>query len=191
MVDRLTYALDHRDVAPRLAVSSLTGWTGVAGTVSLGAGAIHAAAIGVHGEHRQAALTFTVVAALQLAWGGLALLRSGRVVNVLGGLIGAGAVLGWVAAKTRGIGFIDGLDQREAVQLADGLAAALAAASVALVVLALATGRGSAPSRRPMTLAAVAVTLVAFAGMVAGTSHAHAAGDDHGTAAGHGGGGDE
>jgi hypothetical protein len=182
----VTYALDRREVTPRLAISSLTGWTGVAGAASLGAGAIHAAAIGVHAEHRQAALTFVVVAALQLAWGGLALLRSGRIVNVLGGLIGVGAVLGWVVAKTQGIGFISGLEQSEAVQLADGLAAALAAASVALVVLALATGRET-PARRPMTLAAVAVTMIAFAGMVSGTSHAHAAGDDHGTAAGHGG----
>lgn len=184
----MTIALDHREVAPRLAISSLTGWTGVAGAASLGAGAIHAAAIGVHAEHRQAAITFTVVAALQLAWGGLALLRSGRVVNLLGGLIGAGAVAGWVVAKTQGIGFVSGLEQAEAVQLADGLAAALAAASVALVVLALATGRGPSSARRPMTLAAVAVTAVAFTGMVSGTSHSHAAGDGHGTTAGHGGG---
>lgn len=183
----MTIALDHHEVTPRFATSSLTGWTGIAGTASMGAGAIHAAAIGVHAEHRQAALAFTVVAALQLAWGGLALLRSGRVVNVLGGLIGAGAVAGWIAAKTRGIGFIDGLERSEAVQLADGLAAGLATASVVLVVLAVATGRGTPPSRRPMTLAAVAVTAIAFAGMVSGTSHSHAAGDDHHTAADHGG----
>lgn len=181
----MTFVLDHSETRPRLAIASLTGWTGVAGVASLGAGAIHAAAIGVHAEHRQAALTFTVVAALQLAWGGLALLRSGRLVNVLGGLIGVGAVAGWVMAKAQGIGFVDGLDVAESVQLADGLAAALAAVSVVLVVVALQAGRASSPSRRPMTLAAVAVTALAFTGMVAGTSHSHAAGADH-AAGGHG-----
>jgi hypothetical protein len=182
----LTFALDHTESRPRLAVSSVTGWTGVAGMASLGAGAIHASAIGVHAEHRQAALTFTIVAALQLAWGGLALLRSGRLVTVLGGLIGLGAIAGWIVAKSQGIGFVDGMEQAESVQLADGLAALLAAVSVVLVAVALATERGSSPLRRPMTLGAVAVTALAFAGMVAGGTHAHAAGDGHGTA-GHGG----
>ena len=181
----MTIALDHAEVEPRLAISSLTGWTGIAGTASLGAGAIHAAAIGVHAEHRQAVIAFTVLAGLQLAWGGSRSLRSGRVVNVLGALIGAGAVAGWMLAKTQGIWFVDGLDQAEGVQLADGLAAGLAAASVALVVVAL-EGRGrTAPARLPMTFAAVAVTAIAFTGMVAGTSHSHAAGG-HG-AGGHGG----
>lgn len=64
----MTFVLDHSETRPRLTLSSLTGWTGIAGTFSLGAGAIHAAAIGVHAEHRQAALAFTLVAALQLAW---------------------------------------------------------------------------------------------------------------------------
>ncbi len=181
----MTIAIDHSEVEPRLAVSSLTGWTGIAGTASLGAGAIHAAAIGVHAEHRQAVIAFTVVAALQLAWGGLALLRSGRLVNLLGTVIGVGAVAGWVLAKAQGIAFIDGLDQAEGVQLADGLAAALAVASVALLVLAIDSGERSTPTRRPMTFAAVAVTAIAFTGMVAGSSHSHAAGG-HG-AGGHGG----
>jgi hypothetical protein len=183
----VTFAIDHTETRPRLTVSSLTGWTGVAGTFSIGAGAIHASAIGVHAEHRQAALAFTVVAALQLAWGGLALLRSGRFVTVLGGMIGIGAIGGWLLAKSQGIGFISGMEQAERVQLADGLAALLAAVSVVLVVVALATERGTSALRRPMTLGAVAVTAIAFAGMVAGGTHAHASGDGHDTAAGHGG----
>ena len=176
----MTFAIDHTETRPRLTVASLTGWTGVAGTFSIGAGAIHASAIGVHAEHRQAALAFTVVAALQLAWGGLALLRSGRLVTVLGGMIGIGAIGGWVLAKSQGIGFISGMEQAERVQLADGLAALLAAVSVVLVVVALATERGTPALRRPMTLGAVAVTAIAFAGMVAGGTHAHASGDGHG-----------
>lgn len=176
----MTFALDHSEVRPRLAISSLTGWTGMAGTTSLGAGAIHAAAIGVHAEHRQAALTFAVVAALQLAWGGLALLRSGRIVNALGALIGVVAFAGWVLAKVQGIAFVDGLDRAESVQLADGFAAGLAAVSAVLAVVALQARSATSPARRPMTVLAVAVTAIAFTGMVAGSSHAHAGGHDGG-----------
>lgn len=182
----MTFLLDHSETRPQLAVSSLTGWTGVAGMVSLGAGVIHAAAIGVHAEHRQAALTFTVVAALQLAWGGLALLRSGRLVTVLSGLIGLGAVGGWALAKSSGIGFISGLDQAEPIQLADSLAATLAATSVVLLVVALVADSPAPPRRRPMTMGAIAVTATAFVGMAAGGTHAHASGTGHATAAGHG-----
>jgi len=183
----VTTVLDHAAAPSRPILTSLTGWTGLAGTASLGAGAIHAAAIGVHAEHRQAALAFAVVAALQLAWGGLALLRSGRVVIALGALIGTGAVGGWLLAKTRGIGFVDGLDQAEGVQLADGLAALLAGASVLLLLEAWRADRGATPARRPLTGVAVVATVVAFAGMVAGGTHSHAAGG-HGDAA-HGAGG--
>src|SRR4051794_39907625 len=70
-------------------------WIGAAGIASLGAGAIHAAAIGVHAEHRPTAIAFTVLAVLQLAWGGVALVRSGRVVATLGVLLGLGAFAGW------------------------------------------------------------------------------------------------
>src|SRR4051794_25315928 len=75
-------------------------WLAVSGMASLGAGAIHAAAIGVHAEHKQAAMTFAVLALLQLAWGGLALVRSGRWVVLAGLALNAGAFAGWVLAKT-------------------------------------------------------------------------------------------
>lgn len=172
----MTSVLDPAVTAPRATRSSPTGWTGVAGTCSLGAGAIHAAAIGIHAEHRQAAVAFAVVAALQLAWGGLALVRSGRAVSALGALLGVGAVGGWVLAKAQGIGFVDELERAEGVQLADALAALLAVASIGVLALAVRSD-GSAPrSRRPLPLAAVAVTSLAFVGMVAGGSHTHAEG---------------
>ena len=59
-----------------LAALGALGWLAVGGAASLGAGAIHAAAIGVHSEHRQAVMAFTVVAAIQLAWGALVLARA-------------------------------------------------------------------------------------------------------------------
>src|SRR5690606_22203827 len=97
---------------------------------SIGAGAVHAAAIGVHAEHRQAALAFTVLAALQLGWGVLALLRPGRLLVGAGVVVNLAALGGFALAKTAGISWVDGLEETEAVQTADGLAAALAVVAV-------------------------------------------------------------
>ena len=64
---------------PTHAVAALgaLGWFALVGASSLGAGAIHAAAIGVHSEHRQAVIAFTIVAAIQLGFGAVALARPG------------------------------------------------------------------------------------------------------------------
>lgn len=160
-----------------------TGWLGVAGATSLGAGAIHAASVGMHAEHRPAAVAFTVVAALQLGWGGLALVRSSRLVALLGVVIGSSAVAGWVVSKSWGISFIDGLDDAEPIQTADALAAGLALASVVLVALSMSagrTGRGSAERRLPKAFTGVGVgalaTLTVF-GMVSTGTHAHSTGE--------------
>ena len=69
-----TAAADQPLEAPVRAVT--VGALGIAGMASMGAGAIHAAAIGAHAEHRQAVLVFAVVAAVQLGWGAWALTRS-------------------------------------------------------------------------------------------------------------------
>ncbi|MDQ3107081.1 MAG: hypothetical protein M3Q68_04670, partial [Actinomycetota bacterium] len=150
------------------------------------AGAIHAAAIGVHAEHRPAALAFMFLATLQLGWGGLALVRRGRSVVLLGLLVNLAAIGGWVLAKTSGISFIDGLDVAESIQVADGLAAGLAAGSVLVALVALIVAGSSSLLRGPMTIASIGVTGVAMFGMVTGGTHVHAsghevaAGDHHG-----------
>lgn len=174
-------------LAPTVPV--LTGWMAVAGLASLGAGAIHAAAIGVHAEHRPAAVTFVIVAALQLAWGALALVRSNRLIALLGLGIGLGAFAGWVVAKAWGLWFVPGLDVAEPVQTADGLAAGLAVASAALIAWSLWTTRAGAarPARPPMAFAAVGLVGLSLFGMVAGGTHVHshgATGHSHGGAAG-------
>ncbi len=184
----LTTPLDDAPVGAR--ATTVTGWMAVAGLSSLGAGAIHAAAIGVHAEHRPAAMTFVVIAALQLAWGALALVRNNRLIALAGAAIGVGAVVGWVWAKVWGISFIPGLDVAEPVQTADGLAAGLAAASVLLIGLSLWNDRkGTTPSRPPMFIAALSVTALSLFGMVAGGTHVHAhgAGGEHAHGSGSGG----
>lgn len=178
----MTIALEHDTTAPRAVAlpASTTSLLGVAGLTSLGAGAIHAAAIGVHSEHRSAVLAFTAVAALQLAWGVLALIRGNRLVAIAGALIGVGAVAGWATAKISGIGPIAGLDEAEPIQTADALAAGLAVASVVLIAGALWSGRGNRGGvRAPVPFLAVGVTALTVFGMVTAGSHA---GVDHGGA---------
>ena len=150
---------------------------------SIGAGAIHAAAIGTHSEHRSAVLTFTAVAAFQLAWGLVALGSSKRWLALVG-VAGAGAaVAGWVTAKVSGLP-IAGLEATEDAQLADTLAAGLALVALVLCVAAAVDLRRvrSAPPRLLAGAAAVAVLATSLTGMVAAGSHAHA----DGTAGGHG-----
>ena len=138
----------------------------VAALASLGAGAIHAAAAGAHGDPRPAAVAFVALAIAQLGWGALALVRSARPVALVGVAVGGAALAGWVVAKTSGIGVVDGLEESEPAQFADTLAAVLAAvtvvgATVALLSVrtrrsaaaegdaatALATSSGPAPAR--------------------------------------------
>lgn len=170
--------------------SARQGFTAAAGMASLASGAIHAAAIGVHAEHRQAAMAFTVMALLQLGWGALALVRSGRLVSLAGIAIGTASVTGWIVAKTVGIGLVEGLDVAEAPQTADVVCAALAALSVILAVLSLLPIRVETHEhslRVPAVLGVLLLTLVTFSGMAAASNHTHDHGHDDGaeTAAGH------
>jgi hypothetical protein len=179
----VTVALDSPEARPERGSAAAAGLVGAAGIASIGAGAVHAAAIGIHSEPRAAMLTFTAVAAAQLAWGGLALIRPNRAVAAVGAALSAGAVAGWVAAKTSGIGFVDGLEAAEDVQTADALAAGLAAAALVLSLLSLL--RRSRPI--PMTLAGSVVAVLAVTGMAAAGTHTHdegeAAAHSHGAAA--------
>ena len=160
----------------------------LAGVASLGAGAIHCTAVGLHAEHRQSAVAFALLAAFQLGWGALALLRRGRLLAVVGAVGNGVAVVGWAVAKTKGIGFIDGLETAEGIQWADGLAALLATLAVigALLSIAPASKRWmSSDTAGPVTSGvftglAVGLVAVSVVGMVAAGGHDHAAGHGHG-----------
>ena len=149
-----------------------------AGLASLGAGAIHATAVGLHSEHRQAAIAFALLAAFQMGWGALALMRAPRLVIALGAAGNAAAVAGWVLTRTSGIGFIDGLETSESPGFADTTAAVLATVAVlAALAYLLAPGRLRLPTLAGAVPAAAAVAVLAVAGMVAANGHTH--GDDH------------
>ena len=187
----MTIALDHplapqEEAAPPAPTEekAAAGWLGIAGVASLGAGAIHAAAIGVHAEHRPAAVTFSVLALLQVGWGALALVRSNRLIAAAGVAISAAAVGGWILAKTSGIAFVDGLDVAEPVQTADALAAGLAFAALVVGMASLLARRVVAgDARRPLAVAAAVVAGLTLYGMVTGGTHVHADGHDDSTVA--------
>ncbi len=186
----MAIALD-RELHPSRSLAAIgeLGWLSIAGGASLAAGAVHAAAIGAHSEHRQAMVVFTVVAAIQLGWGALALARPGRLLLALGGLANAAFFVGWVVAKRNGLSFVKGLDVKEPVQTADGLAAALAVLAVVSVIAVLFHLGDRRLSARPLLTGGFAVLVAAAAvpGMLAAGTHVHttgAAGAVHGHATG-------
>lgn len=152
-------------------VASTPPW--IAGGASIAAGAIHAAAVGSHAGQTQVVWTFAILAACQVGWGVLALSKPSRWLSIGGLAVNGGAVVGWILAKTSGIGFIDGLETAEAVQFADGLAAALALVAVLGVLAPLLV-------RRATAFGSLAIALLAVGGMVSTASHTHEGGYGHG-----------
>lgn len=176
------------DATSATARATTFGPLALAGIASIGAGAIHAAAIGVHAEHGSASKVFAALAAAQIAWGALALVARHHLVSAVGVALGASALGGWVMAKTSGISFISGLEKGEEIQFADAAAAALAAVAIMVLMRALMvelSGR-SAVRSRPVLLNAVGavVLLTSGVGMARAGTHQHGEGEgghDHGT----------
>ena len=172
-------------------ISGRVGAAQVGALASIGAGAVHAAAAGIHAEHATLSRLFVAVAALQLG-AGLALLlrREWRLVAAGTALVNAGAVAAWATTRITGISWIGGLEQSEAPQFADTVCAALGA--IAVIGALLAVRRPAAvPALRGLGVAlpSVAISAVAVAAMFSAATHVHsdhgetAAGHDHGTEA--------
>jgi hypothetical protein len=158
-----------------------------AGLASLAAGAVHAAAAGIHAEHRQLAQIFIVVAVLQMGVGLWALTSATRRAAWSVVVVNAVAVGGWLATRMFDIAWIDGLEVREAPQFADTACAALG-----LVAIVAANAGVLLPSERQrrigLTAPAVLVGVVAVSAMMVAGTHVHSHdGSDHGTdaASGH------
>ncbi len=171
----------------------------IAAAASLGAGAVHAAAAGVHAEHVGLARIFVVLAALQLAAGGLALLRPSRIAGLLIAAVNSVAVAGWALTRVTGISWIDGLQARESPQFADAACAALGALAVAAAVAAALIGwqrddldddtQPAAAGGRSMIMVSaaplIAIAALAVPAMLLGGTSVHdqaaASEHDHGT----------
>jgi hypothetical protein len=172
---------DGRDVTLSRRLPGLA----TAAVLSIGAGAIHAAATGVHAEHPELARIFVITAVLQLGAGLFALARPSRGAALATAAISGGAVAGWVVTRITGISWIQGLEVREAPQFADTACALLAAVAAGAALAGLLAGwQLTRPVRLFLPgLAAAALTIPA---MVSGGTHVHSHGhDDSAAAAGH------
>jgi hypothetical protein len=165
---------------PRPAGPALPPTPAWAALASIGAGAIHAAAVGVHGDHRAAAWAFGLLAIAQIGWGVLALVRCHRWIAPAGMIVNGAAVAGWLLAKTTGVPFVAGLDTAEGPGFPDTVAALLAVAAIAGALASLADPRWlrGAGARAAQVPAAAAVTLLVLSGMVTTGGHSHAHGGD-------------
>jgi hypothetical protein len=154
----------------------------VAGLASLGAGAIHAAAIGIHAEHATLARLFVAVAAAQLGAGLVMLLKGGRVASAATLVINAGAVVAWAVTRVSGISWIEGLEHSEAPQFADTACAGLGAAAAVAAGAALLRGR-TQPVGPRVGFPAVAVGALTVVAMMYGGTHVHSHDDGDATSA--------
>jgi hypothetical protein len=160
----------------------------IAGAASLGAGAIHAAAAGIHAEHVGLTRLFVLIAVLQIGAGVAALLWPSRGSAGAVLAVNATAVGGWLITRITGISTIAGLESREAPQLSDTLCAALGATAAAAALAALVIGWRDTSTHAGndrvshgalgLGLAVAAVTVPAMF-MATSHSHDHALGDDH------------
>jgi hypothetical protein len=156
-------------------VSVAVGIMQLAGLASIGAGAIHAGAAGLHAEHTTLARLFVAVAVAQIGVGLVALVKGGRLAAAGTVLVNVGAVAAWGATRLWGIGWIDGLEAAEDPQFTDTACAALGAIAAAAAVVALVRGRTKVTTVR-LGLPAFAVGIVTLAAMLVGAnSHAEEA----------------
>jgi hypothetical protein len=171
-------AFNHPDSAePAAQVTRLPG-SAVAAATSIGAGAIHAAAAGIHAEHVGLARLFVIVAALQLAAGLVALARPSRLAIVAVAAVNAAAVGGWLVTRLTGISWIDGLTTRESPQFADAVCALLGTAAVATALAGLLVGTRPTPRPR-LLLPSIAIAALSVPAMFASVGHVHSGAHDH------------
>ena len=144
----------------------------VAAMASLGAGAVHGAATGIHAEHPQLARVFVVVTVAQLSAGLWALLRPARLAALAVAAVNVVAVAGWLTTRLTGISWIRGLEVREAAQFADTACALLGALAVGAALSASLVGWHAAhPTRIAMPSLLIAALVVPA--MWSGGTHLH------------------
>ena len=154
----------------------------------IGAGAIHAAAVGAHADHRVLANIFVVLAVSQLATGVALLVQPGRAVAKSVVAVNGFAVAGWLLSRTVGVWLIAGLGV-ERPGFADSVCALLGvlAAAGAGWVLSADTQSGSTSTWRPATsvrelaVPSIVVVLLTVPAMSSAATQVHA----HGADAGH------
>ncbi|WP_040779742.1 hypothetical protein [Nocardia pneumoniae] len=157
------------------------------GAASVGAGALHLFAAGLHTEHATLARLMVVLAAAQCAAGLLASVstRKAMPVTVIG--VNLVAVVIWGYTRFGGLPWPDGLDTAEAPQFLDSTCAALGLLAIAGATVTLARPRATLPTASTATAAGLGGAL-AVAAMLGGAGHVHShdeGGHTHAVGGGH------
>ena len=163
--------------------------TTIPALASLGAGSIHAAAIGAHADHLMLANAFVVLAVAQLGSGIALLVHPGRTLAKAVVVVNVAAVVGWIVSRLVGVWFIAGLEVAESPEFADTVCALLGALAATVAALAVQVDNRLGPSRtwrpaitvRDIALPAIAVLVLTMPAMSLAATHAHAdvPGDTH------------
>ncbi|MDP2291688.1 MAG: hypothetical protein Q8M22_10900 [Actinomycetota bacterium] len=154
-----------------LSTTRLPGLT-VAALASIGAGAVHGAATGIHAEHPRLAQLFVIITVAQLGAGIWALVRPMRPAALAVAAVNAVAVGGWLVTRLTGISWIPGLEVAEAPQFADTACALMGAVAVGSALSALLVGwRPAAPAR--VWMPSIAIAALAVPAMWTGGTHVH------------------
>ena len=143
-----------------------------AGLASVGAGAIHLAAAGIHAENPFLARIFVILGAAQVIAGLVLALGGGRPAASVVAVVNIAAVGGWTATRTVGIPWVWGLEHPERPQFADTVCATLGAIALVLAVTVLLRGARQAP-RVGLVAPGALVGVVSVAAMLTGATHVH------------------
>ncbi|WP_280233997.1 hypothetical protein [Nocardia cyriacigeorgica] len=156
----------------------------LSGAASVGAGALHLFAAGLHTEHATLARLMVVLAAAQCVAGLLASVSARKAVPVMVIGVNLVAVAVWGYTRFAGLPWPDGLDSAEAPQFLDTTCAALGVLAIAGATVALVRPGAALPTAPAATAAGLAGVL-AVAAMLGGAGHVHSHGDgDHSHTAG-------
>jgi hypothetical protein len=137
---------------------------------SIGAGAIHAAAMGRFSAYPTLAKMFVLAAALQIGAGLWALLRPGIANAGFIVFVNTAAVFAWLATRTIDIFFIDGLRDRLPAHFGDSVCAAMGAAAIGGAMAARLVGPRPAPPAKIAIPALLVAALAIPAMWTSGTS---------------------
>lgn len=143
-----------------------------AGLASVGAGACHLTAAGMHAETPSLARIFVIMGAAQLIAGLVLALGGGRPAAAVVAVVNIVAAGGWVLTRTVGISWVAGLEGTEPPQFADTVCAALGAIALVLAVVVLLRGARQAP-RVGLAVPGAIVGIVSVVAMLTGATHVH------------------
>ena len=150
----------------------------IAAVATATAGVVHAAAAGSHAELPTLSRGFAVAALAQIGWAVAMSARPDRWVLAAGAGLNLAALGTWLASRTVGISFVDGLDTGTTLGLQDGTVIALEV--VAVLACLAAVVRPAAARSTPLVPIFAAVMLVATVPAMA-TPHDHASHDHEAT----------